>query len=134
MNESQNPATSPGERLTTEQLATAGAAKSAAEPRAFDERENGEDDEAARLLPAGEASELHRAWESIQGGFVDEPRKAVEDADHLVAQTMTRLAEVFAEERDRLEQQWDRGSDVSTEDLRLALQRYRTFFGRLLKI
>ena len=57
-------------------------------------------------------------WHSIQTGFVDEPRKAVEDADSLVAATMKRLAEIFAGERDRLESQWDRGDDVSTEQLR----------------
>lgn len=88
----------------------------------------------APLLPSGEADDLRRAWESIQGGFVDEPRRAVEEADGLVAQTMKRLAEVFADERSQLEAQWDRGGDASTEDLRLALQRYRAFFGRLLSI
>jgi hypothetical protein len=65
---------------------------------------------------------------------VDEPRKAVEQADGLVASTMKRLAEVFAEERSKLEKQWDRGDNVSTEDLRVALQRYRSFFHRLLSI
>jgi len=66
--------------------------------------------------------------------FVDEPRRAVEQADNLVAVTMKRLAEMFAEERARLEGQWDRGDNVSTEDLRLALRRYRSFFGRLLSM
>jgi len=65
---------------------------------------------------------------------VDEPRNAVQEADGLVASAMKRLAEVFAQERSKLEQQWDRGDDVSTEDLRLALQRYRSFFHRLLSI
>ena len=77
---------------------------------------------------------MRRAWESIQAGFVDEPRRAVEDADHLVASAMKRLAEMFADERQRLESQWDRGDDVSTEELRVALQRYRGFFGRLLSV
>jgi hypothetical protein len=63
-----------------------------------------------------------------------EPRKAVEQADGLVASAMKRLAEVFAEERAGLEKQWDRGESVSTEDLRVALQRYRTFFDRLLSV
>ena len=70
----------------------------------------------------------------MQVAFVDEPRKAVEDADSLVAATMKRLAEVFAEERQKLEHQWDRGDNVSTEDLRQALRRYRSFFSRLLSI
>jgi len=73
-------------------------------------------------------------WSNIQAAFVDEPRKAVEDADSLVASLMKKLAEGFANERERLEKQWDRGEDVSTEDLRIALQRYRSFFDRLLKV
>jgi len=71
-------------------------------------------------------------WEEIQVRFVDEPRGAVEDADALVATVMQRLAESFAQERERLEAQWGRGEDISTEDLRVALQRYRSFFQRLL--
>ena len=71
---------------------------------------------------------------SIQAAFVDEPRRAVEQADSLVASAMKRLAEVFAEERSKLEHQWDRGDNVWTEDLRIALQRYRSFFHRLLAI
>jgi hypothetical protein len=71
-------------------------------------------------------------WEEIQVRFVDEPRGAVEDADALVATVMQRLAESFAQEREGLEAQWGRGEDISTEDLRVALQRYRSFFQRLL--
>jgi len=67
-------------------------------------------------------------------GFVDEPRRTVEEADKLVAAVMQRLAEGFANERSGLEKQWDSGENVSTEDLRLALQRYRSFFDRLLKL
>jgi hypothetical protein len=125
--------------LTTEQLANAGAPNRATgEPRAFDdgageERQAGEEKNQP-LLSESESGELRRTWDSIQAGFVDEPRRAVEDADHLVAQTMKRLAEMFAEERQRLESQWDRGDQVSTEDLRVAFQRYRTFFGRLLSV
>jgi hypothetical protein len=58
----------------------------------------------------------------------------VEEADNLVAVTMKRLAEIFADERSKLEQQWDRGDNISTEDLRLAMHRYRSFFHRLLAI
>jgi hypothetical protein len=60
--------------------------------------------------------------------FVDEPRQAVEEVDRLIAATMKRLAEIFAEERQKLEHQWDQGDNVSTEDLRIALRRYRSFF------
>jgi hypothetical protein len=91
-------------------------------------------DDSTPLFPSGELDSLRTRWKEIQTAFVDEPRKAVEQADGLVAQAMKRLAEVFAEERSKLEGQWDRGDNVSTEDLRVALQRYRTFFHRLLSI
>lgn len=90
--------------------------------------------ETGPLFASSEASELRRRWDAIQVGFVDEPRKAVEEADTLVAGTMKRLAEIFAEERNNLEGQWDKGENVSTEDLRLALRRYRSFFSRLLTV
>lgn len=86
------------------------------------------------LFPGDELDGLRTRWKEIQTAFVDEPRKAVEQADGLVASAMKRLAEVFAQERSGLEQQWDRGDSVSTEDLRVALQRYRTFFDRLLSV
>ena len=86
------------------------------------------------LFSAEEATNLRSKWDSIQVGFVDEPRRSVQEADSLVAATMKRLAEQFAAERSNLEGQWDRGSDASTEDLRLALRRYRSFFGRLLSV
>ena len=89
-------------------------------------------DESVELMPGDENAEFQRRWEEIQTSFVDEPRQTVEQADELVAHVMKRLAEGFAAERDRLEQQWGRGEDVSTEDLRIALQRYRAFFQRLL--
>lgn len=85
------------------------------------------------LFEKGDVRHFESEWEAIQTGFVDEPRRAVERADTLVAELMQRLAESFAHERSQLEAQWDRGDDVSTEDLRLALQRYRSFFGRLLQ-
>lgn len=90
--------------------------------------------EATPLFPEQELPNLRNSWDDIQAGFVDEPRKSVEEADSLVASTMKRLAEVFAQERSKLEGQWDRGDNVSTEDLRVALQRYRSFFHRLLSI
>ncbi len=84
------------------------------------------------LLSESEVGELRSRWGNIQAEFVDQPRHSVEQADQLVASAMQRLTEGFANERASLEQQWDRGDSVSTEDLRLTLQRYRTFFGRLL--
>jgi hypothetical protein len=88
----------------------------------------------APLFSSSEADEFHDRWNAVQVGFVDEPRQAVQEADSLVAGAMKRLAEIFAEERARLDGQWDRGGDVSTEDLRIALRRYRSFFGRLLSV
>jgi hypothetical protein len=88
----------------------------------------------APLLAGDVVNELRTRWTDIQAGFVDEPRRAVEQADALVAEAIKRLAETFANERNQLEGQWDRGGDVSTEDLRQALQRYRSFFSRLLSV
>ena len=86
------------------------------------------------LFPGEELQGLRTRWKEVQTAFVDEPRKAVEQADGLVASAMKRLAEVFAEERSQLEKQWDGGEGVSTENLRVALQRYRAFFDRLLSV
>ena len=86
------------------------------------------------LLASNDTQELRGRWDQIQTGFVDEPRAAVKQADELVAMAMKRLAESFAGERQRLEQQWDRGDDVSTEELRQALRKYRSFFQRLLTV
>ncbi len=79
----------------------------------------------------GRAEEYRDRWGTIQTGFVDEPRQAVEDADGLVAEVITSIAERFSSERTRLEGQWNDG-DVSTEELRTTLQHYRDFFNRLL--
>ena len=84
------------------------------------------------LFSEGDIGDLRGRWSNVQTGFVDEPRRAVEEADKLVAAVMQRLAEGFAKERANLEKQWDGGDNVSTEDLRVALQRYRSFFDRLL--
>ena len=86
------------------------------------------------LFNDDEGGGFRSRWEAIQTGFVDEPRAAVEQADTLVAEVMKRLAEVFADERTTLEQQWGRGDNVSTEELRIALKRYRSFFERLLTV
>jgi hypothetical protein len=120
--------------LTTASLAKAGeTVRPAAEPsRSFADAADGERPEP--LFAADETSRLRADWDQVQASFVDEPRQAVEQADRLVATAIKRLAEIFAEEKARLEGQWDRGGDVSTEDLRQALRRYRAFFGRVLSI
>lgn len=115
-----------GGRLTTSDLV-----------READEVQDGEtsgEDEGRTepLLASGDSEGFRSRWLEIQAAFVDEPRRAVHEADTLVAELMQRLAQTFADERATLESQWDRDEDVSTEDLRVALQRYRSFFDRLL--
>ncbi|MBI4522855.1 MAG: hypothetical protein HY695_03465 [Deltaproteobacteria bacterium] len=92
------------------------------------------DERLAPLTSPQEAQDFRSRWDQLQAGFVDEPRRAVEQADELVAQVMKRLAETFSEERTKLEKQWDRGDEVSTEELRVALRRYRSFFQRFLSL
>jgi|SRR5580658_142774 hypothetical protein len=86
------------------------------------------------LFAQNDTQDFRSRWEKVQIGFVDEPRKAVELADELVASAIKRLAEVFATERQKLEAEWDKTDNVSTEDLRVALRRYRSFFDRLLSV
>src|SRR5512132_3453475 len=85
------------------------------------------------LLADEELDGFRGRWDAVQVGFVDEPRGSVQQADALVAELMQRLAQTFSDERTSLESQWEQGADVSTEDLRVALQRYRSFFDRLLR-
>lgn len=84
------------------------------------------------LLSESEASRLREQWTEYQAHFVDAPKEAVQSADELVAEVMQRVAKEFAERRSSLESRWARGEDVTTEDLRVALQGYREFFNRLL--
>ena len=86
------------------------------------------------LFDDQELSGFRNRWEAVQTGFVDEPRAAVNEADAPVTQVVSRLTEVFTQERSRLEAQLDRGDNLSTEDLRLAFRRYRAFFDRLLRV
>jgi hypothetical protein len=124
------------EKLSTSDIAAANRGTPSAEddrlPRADAPRRT--EDPPAPLFANEDASGYRTRWSAIQTGFVDEPRKAVEEADTLVAEVMKRLAEVFADERRELESQWERTDQVSTEDLRLAMQRYRSFFERLLSV
>ena len=86
------------------------------------------------MFAGAEAAGYRTQWDAIQTGFVDEPRRAVQEADALVALVMKRLSEVFTNERTSLERQWGEGDEISTEDLRVALRRYRSFFERLLTL
>lgn len=89
-------------------------------------------DTAEPLFPDEQTEAFQNRWVDIQARFVDEPRESVQAADSLVAELMSQLADGFSRVRSGLEGQWDRGDSVSTEDLRVALQRYRAFFERLL--
>ncbi|HVB56302.1 MAG TPA: hypothetical protein VNE63_07735 [Candidatus Acidoferrales bacterium] len=128
------------EEVTTADLAKTGASKQLEGPRLVKGHESEPVDGAAAasesipLFSETETGEFRSEWVKIQTRFVDEPCGTVKDADKLVATVMQRLAEGFANERSGLEKQWDRGDNASTEDLRVALQRYRSFFDRLLKL
>jgi hypothetical protein len=84
------------------------------------------------LFADDERSSLNSRWTEIQANFVDEPRQSVEQADALVSEIVDRLAKGFSQARSGLEDQWSQGEEVSTEELRVAIQRYRSFFNRLL--
>ena len=90
--------------------------------------------EQSPLFSGEESTQLRSRWEAVQAGFVDEPRRAVEEADDLVQTVMDRLSNGFKQQRERLEHEWGDRDEVSTEDLRLALRHYRSFFDRLLNV
>ncbi|MEE6264040.1 MULTISPECIES: hypothetical protein [Streptomyces] len=90
------------------------------------------EEQAPQLLSADQAQDFQARWQDIQNGFVDSPRDAVHAADALVAKVMQTLAQTFTEHKHSLEEQWNRGEEVDTEGLRMALRRYRSFFNRLL--
>ena len=124
--------------LTTREIAGGVAAKPAQEQkrpeREGDAQVKTGPEEVTPLFDQAETEDFRSQWKSIQTKFIDDPRNCVERADELVARTVKRLAEIFAAERENLEHSWDRGENVSTEDLRIAVQRYRAFFDRLLSV
>jgi hypothetical protein len=141
------------DQVTTADMAAAGAAPSdapaarrgevaaAAQPdrdmptrRGTERDAPGDGGATAPLFGGDQASTYRSRWQEIQTGFVDEPRAAVQEADALVADVMRQLARTFADERRGLEGQWAEGEEISTEDLRIALRRYRSFFDRLLSV
>lgn len=90
--------------------------------------------ESEPLFPQDRLKDYRQRWTEIQASFVDDPRGAAQQADNLVATVIKDMAQIFAQERETLEGQWTAGEDVSTEDLRVALTRYRSFFDRLLSV
>jgi hypothetical protein len=121
--------------MTDQKLTTSDLAAASATDRPEPDEAALEADAAAErrpLLAAQDTDRLGARWREIQTSFVDEPRESVAAADQLVADLMQQLAATFSREREQLESQWDRGDNVSTEELRVALTRYRSFFDRLL--
>ncbi len=92
------------------------------------------DGETAHLLTGEEIDELKLRWDMIQIEFVDDPRPTVQQADALVAEVNQRIAQVLSGRRTDLQAHWVEDEDVTTEDLRMALQRYHSFFNRLLDL
>ncbi|MEU4743940.1 hypothetical protein AB0G02_26215 [Actinosynnema sp. NPDC023658] len=88
----------------------------------------------APLFTTDDAADYQAEWRALQADFVDDPREAVQRADELVAQVMQSLATTFTQHKHALEEQWQRGDEVQTEELRQALKRYRSFFDRLLSV
>lgn len=128
-------------KLTTDDLTATGRGRGTdaiahPEPRddAADRGRGRDETDLSPLFSNDEERDFRTRWQEIQIGFVDEPRRSVEQADELIATLLHRLAESFSEQRNRLEQQWEKSDSASTEDLRLALRRYRSFFDRLLSI
>lgn len=95
---------------------------------------NNEVEQLAPLFLADTAEDFRSRWDAVQIGFVDDPRQAVQRADELVAQVMKSLAETFSSERANIEGQFKESDDATTENLRVALRRYRSFFQRLLSL
>ena len=92
------------------------------------------DDQFESLFGHSDLGDLKNRWNDVQAGFVDDPRQCVQQADGLVSDVVDQLTAGFSQARSRLEEQWARGEEASTEDLRVALKRYREFFDRLLAV
>jgi hypothetical protein len=92
---------------------------------------SGGDVEAPPLIDEEKVTGFRDRWQNVQTGFVDDPKQAVHEADELVAAVISALATTFAEHKSELEGQWQQG-EPATEELRIALRRYRSFFDQLL--
>ncbi|HSL46303.1 MAG TPA: hypothetical protein VK897_22905 [Anaerolineales bacterium] len=119
------------ERMEYEERTGTRAEPQTAEPRAAAVTEQGE---LMPLFEDNEAKQFRTQWLNIQSKFVDDPRESVKQADELVASVLKSVTMGFSDRRVALEQQWNSGEDISTEDLRVALKRYRSFFDRLLTL
>jgi hypothetical protein len=121
-------------RLTLAEPKTAATPPPEPGPVAEDSRIEGESSSTTELFADDELAGLRARWNQVQAGFVDDPRDCVQRADGLVSDVVGQLTSGFTEACSRLEQHWGRGEEASTEDLRVALRRYRDFFERLLAV
>jgi hypothetical protein len=111
---------------------TAAPPAEAPEPAAPSAKHESSTDE--ELFAGDDLAELRARWAGVQAAFVDDPKDCVQKADVLVSDLVEQLTTGFAQARSHLEEQWSRGEEASTEDLRLALMHYREFFERLLAV
>lgn len=126
----EGPPTFPGEATAADREVSTPQGDDRGASPARDRETDVQETDAPLLGP--EQDEFRSRWQRIQSEFVDDPREAVGAADTLVAEVMQALATTFSEHKQGLEGQWHRGEEVATEELRVALQRYRSFFNRLL--
>jgi hypothetical protein len=126
------------QNLSTADLASASAsgtedsrADTPADDRPDRPRADDTGEEAPALIDEEKITGFRDRWQNVQTGFVDDPKQAVRQADELVAAVISALATTFAEHKSELEGQWQQG-EPATEELRIALRRYRSFFDQLL--
>lgn len=110
------------------------ASEPAAAPESAGTHTHSESADGESLFAGLDMSSLRARWDDVQAAFVDDPRECVQKADHLVSDLVENLTKGFADARTRLEAQWSQGQEASTEELRVALKRYREFFQRLLSV
>lgn len=120
------------QNLSTADLASASAGPdTAGTAPATTPAQSGGDVETPPLIDEDKVTGFRDRWQNVQTGFVDDPKQAVQQADELVAAVISALATTFAEHKGDLEAQWQQG-EPATEELRIALRRYRSFFDQLL--
>jgi hypothetical protein len=120
-----------GHNLSTADLASAAAQPADSRAETTTPAQSGGDVETPPLIDEEKVSGFRDRWQNVQTGFVDDPKQAVREADELVAAVISALATTFAEHKSELEGQWQQG-EPATEELRIALRRYRSFFDQLL--
>jgi len=127
---SLSPAASPDPATASGGTATSTEAPAAAEHASVEPESSPEE----LLFADDDLAELRGRWGAVQAAFVDDPKDCVQKADVLVSDLVEQLTTGFSHARSRLEEQWARGEEASTEDLRVALMHYREFFERLLAV